>query len=243
MLTPLREQLGLTNRELVAIVGAGGKSTILLTLATELAAQEQSVVVTTTTRMAPNQMGRPNIWTEDPAVVAASVSPGVALFVAREETDDKVIGLTPAAVDRIFSETAATHVLVEADGARRMLIKAPAPHEPVIPSCSTTVIVVASIAAIGRPIADVAHRSALVGELVGAHPDEPLTVQRAATVLLHPNGGLKGIPPNARVLMVVTQVAPETIETADSLTALLSSHPRIDLAISSLASLGGAGSK
>lgn len=239
MTAHLSRRLALSERELVAIVGAGGKSTIVLTLADELADIGRSVVVTTTTRMAPHQIRQPNLWTDDPTVIGPLVTPGSALFVAREEADGKVIGLSPHIVDRIFSETPATHVLVEADGARRMLIKAPAAHEPVIPSLATTVVVVASVDAIGRPIVDVAHRCLVLAELIGADQDEPLTVEGAAAVLLNPNGGLKGIPLGARVVMVITQVTPETTARAESLTALLRAHPRVDSAIASLASRGG----
>jgi molybdenum cofactor cytidylyltransferase len=239
MTEPLFQRLALSDRELVAIVGAGGKSTILLTLADELAQHGRTVVVTTTTRMASHQVRQPSLWTEDPSAVGAALSAGSELFVASAETDGKVLGIRPEIVDRIFSTTAVDQVIVEADGARSMHIKAPAGHEPVIPSLSTTVVVVASVRAIGRPIADIAHRSTHLGALIGKPPDAPLTVEDAAGVLLHPNGGLKGVPATARVAMVITQASLETIPTADSLTALLRVHPRVDLAISSLASLGG----
>ena len=112
-----------------------------------------------------------------------------------------------------------------------MAIKAPADHEPVIPSASTTVIVVASIAAIGHPISEVAHRPERVAGLIGARPDDLLTLEGAARVLLHPAGGLKGIPKKARVVMVTTRATSSEAGLAADLTAILASHPRVDRAI------------
>ncbi len=226
MTLPLHGRLGLGPHELVALVGAGGKSTILATLARELSVLR--VIVTTTTKMAPDQVTQPTCWSDDPAVVDAALHPGSPLFVASVLTPDKVIGLSASAADRLFMETRADHVLVEADGARRMAFKAPAAHEPVIPSASTTVIVVASIAALGHPIAEVAHRPMLVAQLIGTHPDQLLTVEGAATVLLHPEGGMKGLPMGARVVMATTMVTPATRDDADTLGAFLASDPRVE---------------
>ncbi|HSJ70230.1 MAG TPA: selenium cofactor biosynthesis protein YqeC [Acidimicrobiia bacterium] len=226
MTSPLHDRLGLGSHELVALVGAGGKSTILATLARELS--DLRVIVTTTTRMAQDQVTQPTCWSDDPAVVDAALEPGSPLFVATERIPGKVIGVSPAAADRLFRMTLADHVLVEADGARGMAIKAPAAHEPVIPSASTTVIVVASIDAVGHPIAEVAHRHMLVGQIIGTHPDNLLTAEGAATVLLHPDGGLKGIPSEARVVMATTRVTPATRDDADALAALLASDPRVE---------------
>lgn len=223
---PLHQQVGLGPHELVALVGAGGKSTILATLARELS--DLRVIVTTTTRMAEDQVTQPTCWSDDPVVVDEALEPGTPLFVAGGRVPGKVTGFSPEAVGDLFHRTHADHILVEADGARGMAIKAPADHEPVIPSAATTVIVVASIDAIGHPITEVAHRHMLVAQLIGTHPDDPLTVDGAATVLLHRDGGMKGVPVGARVVMAVTMVTPETRDTAHALAVLLGSDPRVE---------------
>jgi probable selenium-dependent hydroxylase accessory protein YqeC len=121
--------------------------------------------------------------------------------------------------------------VVEADGAHMMAIKAPADHEPLIPSASTTVIVVASLAAIGHAISEVAHRPERVAGLIGAQPGDLLTLEGAAAVLLHPHGGLKGIPDTARVVMVLTRAGSAPAGLAADLATVLASHPRVDRAI------------
>lgn len=200
----LANRLDLGDRELIAVVGAGGKTTTVKALGQDLAARGSRVVVTTTTKMARNQVGRDAICSSNPDEVARAVESRSPLFVACSLTDAKVSGPTPDQVDTLFEHPGVDHVIVEADGARKMLIKAPAVHEPQIPSLATTVIVVASCLAIGRPIREVAHRPTIVASLAGATPEDRLTVGHASRVLSSEDGGLRGIPPNARRIAALT---------------------------------------
>ena len=228
MTDPIHERLGLRARELVAIVGAGGKSTILDALGRSLAAGGSRVVLTTTTMLAESQVTEPACWSQVPSEVEARLLPGTPLFVAAGRVPEKVTGPSARAVDRIFLETSADYVVVEADGARHMLIKAPAAHEPVIPQAATTVIVTVAADAIGRRVADVAHRPERVAALADLGVDDILTPGAAAAVLLHPTGGLKGIPAAARVVVAITRAAPEYRILADELATMVRTHPRID---------------
>jgi len=158
----------------------------------------------------------------------------VPLFVVAGRVPGKVTGPSKTAVDRIFLETTVDYVIVEADGARKMMIKAPAEHEPVIPEASTTVIVTMGFDAIGRSIADVAHRPDRVAALTGLTVDDLLTVDAAAQVLLHPTGGLKNIPASARVVMALTKVAPDTEHSAKELATILAAHSRVDRVVAVL---------
>lgn len=227
MTAPLYQRLGLRGRELVSVVGAGGKSTTMFTLGRELAAKKSKVIVTTTTKLAADQATEPSCWSDDPEVVEAALVRGEALFVASERVRDKITGSTPETVDRLFVESTVDYVIVEADGARSQLVKAPASHEPVIPSLSTVVLVVAGLDAIGQQISEVAHRPELMAELIGTDSDEVLTAGGLAEVLLHPDGGLKGIPSSARVVMVPTRLTFKDRETAAELVELLIAHPRV----------------
>ncbi len=224
----LAEDLGLGDRECVALVGGGGKSTILATLAAEHIGSASRVVITTTTRIQPDQIGSPVAWTSDPAVLADLLEPGVPLYVAIREERRKVVGIAPEEVDRLFRETDVDLVVVEADGARRRPFKAPAEHEPVIPSSATTVVVVVGIDAIGRPPEEIAHRPEQVARLTGSPPTRPLTVDDVATVLSSEEGGLKGVPIGARIVMAITKVDVGTDDAASRLRAQLGAHPRVE---------------
>lgn len=231
MTAPLREPLGVGERELISIVGAGGKSTVLFLLGGELAEAGYRVMLTTTTKMARDQVTEPACWSDDPVAVERHLVAGSPLFVACGLVPGKITGPTPEGVDRLFAETTTDHVLVEADGARSMSVKAPAEDEPVIPATSTLVIVVAAIDAVGRPIGEVAHRPKRVAALAGVGEGDVLTVPGLASVLLHPQGGLKAIPESARVAVATTRVTADTEQPAAELAGLLLAHPRIDRAI------------
>ncbi|MEN8239341.1 MAG: selenium cofactor biosynthesis protein YqeC, partial [Actinomycetota bacterium] len=131
------------------------------------------------------------------------------------------------AVDRLFDATSVDHVLVEADGARTMSIKAPGDHEPLIPGRSTIVIVVVGADALGRPLIDVAHRPERIAELTDTTVDSIVTAELAAAVLLHPGGGRKSVPANARLVMAISRV-PANDEAVTRLATMLTSHPSVD---------------
>ena len=228
MTVPLLDRLGLGGRELVSIVGAGGKTTIMGILAEELGSGGASVILTTTTKMGAEQVTEPVCWSDDPAVVERDLVPGKPLLVLTGAANSKVTGLDPDAVDALFLATTVDDVLVEADGARSLSIKAPADHEPVIPRLSTTVIVVMGADAFVNPLETVAHRVDRITALTGLTGDDVLTHEDAATILLNPNGGLKAIPETARVVMTITKVTPNNIVHARSLGARLEGHPRVD---------------
>lgn len=228
MTAPLSELLALGRNELVAFVGAGGKSTLLLELGRELAARHVPVVITTTTRMGVEQIGESVCRVADPVSVDRALAQTGPLFVVGVQSGEKYAGYEPDEIDRIFRETSAHFVLVEADGARRKSIKAPAEHEPVTPSRATLVVAVAGLDAVGRPIADVAHRPELVAGLLECDPTDELTPGGLAAVLAHQRGGLKDIPAGAKAVVAITKVRPQDAALADQIVRILRVHDRID---------------
>lgn len=228
MTRSLREQLDVGTHELISLVGAGGKSTILFSLGRDLAVGGGRVILTTTTRMASDQVTEPVCWAIDTDTIERAFVRDLPLFVATGAIPGKITGPRPDDVDYLFGATTADHVIVEADGARSMSVKAPAAHEPAIPSRSTLVIVVAGIDAVGHPIHDVAHRPERVATLAGRPEDAVLTVADLAAVLLHPDGGLKRIPDSARVAVAITKTTPETDAAATELAARVAAHPRVE---------------
>jgi molybdenum cofactor cytidylyltransferase len=98
-------------------------------------------------------------------------------------------------------------ILNEADGSRTRPFKAPAEHEPVIPMETTLVVPVVGADVFGKPLnADHVHRPELVSALGGAPLGAPVTPELVARVLAHPTGGCKGVPPGARVVVLINKV-------------------------------------
>lgn len=227
----LSDRLGLGPRELIAIVGAGGKTTIMGILAQELSSSGAKVITTTTTRMGADQVTEPVCWSDEPVVVDQDLVPGEPLFVLAGAAGNKVTGLDKVAVNELSLGTKADYIIVEADGARSLSVKAPAGHEPAIPQLATTVIVVIGADALVHPLGVVAHRLEQITTLTGLTDDDVLTPDAAATIQLHRNGGLKSIPDKAKAVMVITKVTSQNQTAAEALAALLEQHPRVDRCI------------
>jgi probable selenium-dependent hydroxylase accessory protein YqeC len=77
----------------------------------------------------------------------------------------------------------------------------------VIPAESTLVLVVVGADVLGVPLdAEHVHRPERVSLLSGARPGATVTPEMVARVLAHPDGGRKGVPAAARLIVLVNKV-------------------------------------
>lgn len=230
MTESIAARLGLADRELVALVGAGGKSTLLLSLGEELAAAGRRVILTTTTKLGSDQAALvPTVCrSAEAAVVAAALGKPGPVMVVTGGDDHKATGPSPEMVDRLYATVPVDYILVEADGARRRPCKAPAAHEPVIPAAATLVVVVIGADAVGGVIAEVCHRPELVAAVTGRGLGDRLDAAACATLLGHPAGGLRRVPPGARVAVTITKVGGVRLAAAADVANRLAGHPRIE---------------
>jgi molybdenum cofactor cytidylyltransferase len=98
-------------------------------------------------------------------------------------------------------------LLIEADGSRQKPLKAPAAHEPAIPEFVDTVIVVAGLSALGKPLSsDDVHRPEIFSLLSGLQLGEQISNDSILRVITHTEGGCKNIPTLARRLALLNQV-------------------------------------
>ena len=77
----------------------------------------------------------------------------------------------------------ADHVLVEADGSRRLPLKAHASWEPVVPACSEACVLVVGARGLGQPIERVVHRPGLFCSRAGCWEDDLASPARVAQVI------------------------------------------------------------
>ncbi|OUO31765.1 hypothetical protein B5F85_09225 [Olsenella sp. An293] len=169
----LAEVLGVSTG-VTSVIGSGGKTSLLAALARELPG---TVVLTTTTHILPFA-GVPLVTSADADDVRAALAESRVVCVGSQaEKDGKLV--TPKLGMDVLAELA-DHVLVEADGSRRLPLKAHAPWEPVIPACSGRTVIVFGASGLGHPVRDVVHRPELFCELVGCAPDDSATPELVA---------------------------------------------------------------
>lgn len=188
----LRIEPGIT-----AIIGSGGKSTLLKTLGLELMRAGGRVLLYTTTRMFP-VAGVP--WDGSSRHLdAAPWKPGtlhvpgctceacaglVRGSICQAGVLDPQTGKlsSPAEpLDQLAQRF--DYVLAEADGSKRLPLKAHAPWEPVVPAGTANVIWLVGASGLGKPINEAVHRPELFCERCGRKLTDIATPERVAMVL------------------------------------------------------------
>jgi molybdenum cofactor cytidylyltransferase len=196
----------------VSMVGAGGKTTSLFQLARTLIGRPSPlVIVTATSHLATGQLSLADRYiclqaTTDLQKIIDQEQ-GIVLFTG-ETREDRTQPISKQHLSWLRESLRARGIplLIEADGSRTHPLKAPAEHEPPIPEFSDTVVVIAGLSALGKPLtAEHVHRAEIYSDLAGVSPGDTITADGLLHVLAHPNGGLKNIPRNARRVVFLNQ--------------------------------------
>ena len=222
----LRNALQIERRpELVALVGGGGKTSLMFALASELPGRR---IVTTTTRIFAAQMKHPPVVLSEhdlSRLDTALATHGYCLVIGRVD-GDKALGVEPDLPAQLLARPDVDYVIVEADGSRMRPVKVPAAHEPVMPLGTSLLAPLAGMDALEGPIDQVAHRPERVRNLLrgsslaaamepGRHrarrgemidSGDVLTATGLAHLLTHPQGGMKDAPATARVIPFLNKV-------------------------------------
>ena len=156
-----------------AVIGGGGKTTLLRTLGEELAGQH-TVLLCTTTKIFPF----PDLPCARTAAELDQLRQSHRLLCAGTDLPGTGKLTAPETPMALLAERF-DYVLVEADGAARRPLKAHAPHEPVIPPEANQTICVVGASGFGQPILEAAHRPERYASLAGvaetaeAAPENP----------------------------------------------------------------------
>ena len=161
-----------------AIIGGGGKTTLMECLAAELAAQAR-VIVCTTTHIYPEQT-MPCLVSPTEAEVRAALARAGCVCVGSVSENGKLSA--PELPFRTLCALAG-YVLVEADGAKRLPLKAHAAHEPVVPPEANQTILVVGASGFGKPMRESVHRAPLAAQALGVGEDTIVTPELWASFL------------------------------------------------------------
>ena len=205
----LENAFELNRGEVVSFIGAGGKTSLLVSMGYELAEAGWRVLATTTTHLAAEQLAFfPGALKADAdaSVISQALSDYKFVLLYDEIRAGRVYGppleWTKQLLDRVDSDI----LLVEADDARGLPFKAPLAGEPRIPAETSLVVSVSSLSALGTPLdSDHVYNPGAMIEKYGFVENSPVKSPWLAQVLRDEELGLRGIPDAARVLVYLNQ--------------------------------------
>jgi len=195
--------------DVIAFIGAGGKTSTLVNLGHELKESNWRVLATTTTRIAEEQLQLfPHVlhFESGTDAISQALTEHGFVFIYDRIEKGKVFGptvdWTPQLLDSVDSDV----LLIEADGARQMPFKAHYNHEPVIPDETSLVIPSVSLSALNTPLNDehIYNAQAMIDKF-GYYKDSPVKLPWVGEVMRDDDLMLKGIPERARVIGFVNQ--------------------------------------
>src|SRR5437762_8609927 len=191
----LKAALGLESGQMLALIGAGGKTTTLFRLAKELRDDGGKILVTTTTKIF--KPTKPHVdrvflvedvdsFRDEASKITAPTIIGAGYAV---DDEGKLLGLPSGWLDQLQRSRQFDAILVEADGAASRLFKVPSEIEPVIPESSRLVVWVIAATVIGKPFDTTSvHRAQRAASLLGVPLGTALTQEHILRLVAHPEG-------------------------------------------------------
>lgn len=198
---------------IVSVTGGGGKTSTIRCLAKEYVKLREPVAVMTTTHMMAEE--RPWFLLE-PSVerMRFILERYGQVWVGTPARGGKMKSVPEEFLEEIWNLQ--IPVLIEADGAKRLPVKAPADYEPVVPPGTTHLLSVYGLDALGRRIRDICFRPERVAEILKKDMEELITPEDIAELAASGKGGRKGCPKEADYMVVLNKAD----DAADRITAL-----------------------
>jgi probable selenium-dependent hydroxylase accessory protein YqeC len=210
----LIESLNLSEREMISLVGAGGKTTLMFRLARELFLEGKKVVTTTTTKILEPASGETAFLFIHPnedkirEFVLTRLDQYHHITLARERHESgKLIGVSSGLVNDLWNSREIDTIIVEADGAAGRPVKAPREKEPVIPSNTTLVVAILGVDGAGMELnVENVFQAERVSKMTGIPMGEKITDEAMAVLMTHSDGVFKGAPSSSKVIPFLNKV-------------------------------------
>lgn len=199
--------------DVVALVGAGGKTTTMFAIVAEAKKRGWKVILTTTTRIfrPRKEEGQELVIEANSERLLTMVKEKLVLFPllivgTGLNHENKLLGIEQGLVAGL-SQSGGDLIVVEADGAAHKPFKAPREGEPVIPEAATLVVPVVGIDCLGKPLNEkYIHRPEHVARLTGLSVGATVTGEMVSAVFLHKYGYRRDIPAGSRWVPFINKV-------------------------------------
>lgn len=190
----IQDALSIGDKGVISLVGAGGKTSLMYSLARELIATGKRVLTTTTTKIfVPSRE-------ESPVTIVSKVPEEIVekaktlldryshLTVGSEYLQNrcKLNGLKVSVIEYILQSNLFDFIIVEADGAAGRSLKACAPHEPVVPLFSDSIVALMGLDVVAKPLTEEwVFRSAIFSRITGLELMQSVSGSAIASAILH----------------------------------------------------------
>lgn len=185
-------KLDINQNRVISFVGGGGKTTTIFALSRELRQAKKKILIATSTKVFnPEKEEYDYYFLKD---IKNEFIPleGSVTFLGECVKDEKLIGVSSGKIDEIIGRNIFDFIFIEADGSNRKSIKAPACHEPVIPSKTTLTIGVIGLDCLNKAIDEsTVHRPELFKEISGNESLEIISEDSIVNLVLDKNGLFK----------------------------------------------------
>lgn len=208
-----KEAFGIKKKDVIGLVGAGGKTTLMYLLANELSGSGRLIITTTTTKiLPPDKKQSPFLLIEKNSSLIIKSIPdyckyGIITLASEMLSSGKLDGISPELVDKLIMLDCVDNVIVEADGAAQKPLKAPREGEPVFAESMDIIIAVVGIDSYSKPFnEDVVFRSDIARKMLNISGHTTVTADIIADLIIHPKGLTRGAPPGARIIPFINKV-------------------------------------
>ncbi|MCP4547375.1 MAG: putative selenium-dependent hydroxylase accessory protein YqeC [bacterium] len=207
--------------KVIAVMGSGGKTSLLSCLAEEFAAVFPRVLISTSTKVYPFP-GVP--FADSLAALPDHFAKNRIVFIGRKIAESGKLGGPPTLrLDELRPH--ADVILLETDGARRHPLKVHLPHDPVVPDGVDLAFMVVGASALGRPLdSETLHRAQWIPPHWGLKMGEEITAELIARILTAPDGYL-GKAGRAPLRVLVNQADEHPAAANDIAAALVARWP------------------
>jgi probable selenium-dependent hydroxylase accessory protein YqeC len=188
----LSNYLGLKKSDIISIVGAGGKTTMMFKIAEELRGLNKVLACTTTKIYVPLEDKYDFICTDGEMMhrYIRMKENGIYILGSGVSCENKILGLRKKELDELTQHF--DYELIESDGAKKKCLKGWNDSEPVIYSNTTKTVGIIDIQSLGLIINENnVHRSKLFCELTGAKQGETVKTEHLLEIIINPLGLFK----------------------------------------------------
>ena len=199
----------------VSVVGAGGKTTVIRSILKECRKMGIPCAVSTTTHIQARDveyfLGEPSVEMFHRLMLQYG-----SVWMGKKITEGKLSSFPNTFIRKIVKEPGI--LLLEADGAKHLPVKAPSAQEPVIIPETDIVLNVYGMSAVGKKIGEVCFRKEMVIEILGKRDEDILCPEDIVILAKSHLAGRKQVTGSMEYHVILNQAdTKEQIEMAEEI--------------------------